>query len=213
MRTLLNTKGFTLIELMMAVGFAALLMSGVFAFYSAASQSYASGVTAQSLQDGANIVLSKIIEGSTESGTVYRLSTSSSYMIPNGQPGELYSCGHGAQTTACNSSAAFSELYFCQDSPCTGVNDPTARWYYLNSLGSAILYHHPVNGFWNDETVYTAPPGATLTLRFSPAAVSTPLNVVEIDVALVQTLSANITNKRLAASGAASTYVLLRNHP
>ena len=69
---------------MMAVAFSVLLMTGVYGFYNASSQTYSSGISGQNLQDGANIVISKIIEGETESGVVYRLSTAVSYMIPNG---------------------------------------------------------------------------------------------------------------------------------
>ena len=213
MHTPMNNKAFSLVELMMAVAFSVLLMTGVFGFYNAASQTYSSGVSGQTLQDGADIVLSKIIQGETESNTVYRLSTAVSYLIPNGSANELYSCGGAPQGTPCNAGNFFSELYYCQDSPCAGSNDATARWYYLNNSGTAIIYHHPRSGGGAiDETLYTAPAGSTMTLRFSPAAVSTPLNVVEIDVALTQNLAAGITNQRLAVSGAASTFVLLRNH-
>ena len=206
-------QGFTLVELMMAVAFSTFLMIGVYSFYNAASQAYSTGVTGQTLQEGANIILSKIIEGSTESGTVYRLATSASYMIPNGSAAEKYSCGGAPQTTACNSGNFSSELYFCQDNPCTGYNDPTARWYYLNSSSTSVIYHHPASsGGTVEENVYTAPIGSTLTLRFSPAAVNAPLNVIEIDVALTQKLASFITNKKLASTGAASTFVLLRNH-
>jgi hypothetical protein len=80
------------------------------------------------------------------------------------------------------------------------------------------MYHHPAAGGGTiEENIYTAPAASTLTLRFSPAEVGSPLapssNVVEIDVALIKNLSVNITNKRLATSGTASTFVLLRNHP
>jgi len=210
----MNNKAFSLVELMIAVAFSVLLLTGVFAFYNVASQSYTSGVSAQTLQDGAGIVLSKIIEGEIESGVVYRLSSAVSYMIPNGAVNALYSCGGAPQATPCNAANIFSELYYCQDSPCGGAGDLTARWYYLNSSGSAVLYHHPkVGGGTIEENVYTAPAGSTLTLRFSPAAVNTPLNVVEIDASLTKNLFANITNKTLATSGSSSTFVLLRNHP
>lgn len=188
---LINSKAFSLIELMMAVAFSVLLLAGVYGFYNVSSQSYFSGVSGQVLQDGADIVLSKIIEGQTESNVVYRLSTSASYYIPNGNP---------------------NMLYYCQDSPCS-PGDHTARWYTLDSTNTKVLYYHPTSNQLGLDVIYSAPAGSTLTLRFSPAAVGAPLNVVEIDVALTKNLSANITNKRLATSGAASTFVLLRNHP
>ncbi len=212
---LFNNKAFSLVELMMAVTFSVLLLTGVYGFYNVSSQSYSSGISGQTLQDGTNIVLSKIIGGGTESSVVYRLATSVSYMIPNGSANALYSCGGAPQVAPCNTNNTSGELYYCQDSPCLGANDPKVpRWYYLNSAGTAVIYHHPASsGGTIEENIYTAPAGSTLTLRFSPAAVSTPLNVVEIDVALTKNLSANITNKRLATTGAASTFVLLRNHP
>lgn len=201
-------------ELMMAVSFSVLLMTGIYGFYNASNQVYNSGVSEQNLQTAANIVLSKIIEGETESGVVYRLSTAASYMIPNGTGNYLYSCGGSPRATPCNASNLSGELYYCQDSPCGGYSDPTARWYYLNSGGTSVIYHHPKsNGGTVEETIYTAPAGSTLTLRFSPAQVGTPLspsaNVVEIDV----DLTSGISISRLATCGDASTFVLLRDHP
>lgn len=210
-----NNNAFSLVEMMIAVAFTVLLLTGVYGFYNVSNQSYSSGITGQTLQDGANIVLSKIIEGETESNVVYRLSSAVSYLIPNGSANALYTCGGASQAAPCNANNLSGELYYCQDSPCLGANDPQVpRWYYLNSTGTSIIYHHPkAGGGTIDETIYTAPRGATLSLRFSPAAVGVPLNVIEIDVALTKNLAANITNKKLATSGAASTYVLLRNHP
>lgn len=213
----MNNRAFTFVELMMAVAFSVLLLTGVYSFYNASSQTYSAGISGQALQDAATIVLSQIIEGGTEPTGVYRLSTAISYMIPNGTGNGLYTCGGSPQAASCNASQTASELYYCQNSPCSqsgGVNNSTARWYYLNSTGTAVIYHHPTTGGGTvEQTIYTAPTGSTLTLRFVPAAVGTPLNVVEVDVALTKNLSANITNQRLAISGAASTFVLLRDHP
>jgi len=204
--------GFTLVEMMIAVAFSVLLMAGVYGFYNTASQDYTSGISGQTLQDGTSIVLSKITEGESEKGIVYRLSTAVSYMIPNGGANFLYTCGGAAQAAPCNASNLSGELYYCQDTPC-GSGDATARWYYLNNTGTAVIYHHPAsNGGTIEENIYTAPPKTTLTLRFSPAT-SVPANEVEIDVALTKALAANITNKRLATSGTVSTFVLLRDHP
>jgi len=220
-RTAMNNQAFTFVELMMAVAFSVLLLTGVYSFYDVSSQSYSSGISGQTLQDGTNIILSKIIEGKIESGVVYRLATSVSYMVPNGSTNSLYTCGGAPQIAPCNTGNTSGELYYCQNSPCSqsgGVNNSTARWYYLNSAGTAVMYHHPaVGGGTIEENIYTAPTASTLTVRFSPAQVGSPLapssNVVEIDVALIKNLSVNITNKRLATTGAASTFVLLRNHP
>lgn len=204
----LDTLAFSLTELVIAVALSVILFAGVASFYNAARSVYASGIWSQTLQDAANIVLSKIIAGESEAGIVYRLATSSAYTIANGTaPNALYTCGGNPQAAPCNTANPFSELYFCQNNPQTnpcGVTNLTARWYYLNNTGTAVIYHHPTTGGATvEETIYTAPPAATLTLRFSPAAVTNPNNVAEIDVALNQ----NNT------SGAASTYVLMRNHP
>jgi hypothetical protein len=210
----MNQRGFSLLEMLMAVGFSVLLMTGVFTFYNVSSKSYSSGIAGQSLQDGANIILSKIIEGETENGVVYRLSTSNTYSVASGtstsNTNYLYSCGGTAQTAPCNNANASSELYFCQDNPSpTNCNfkDSTARWYYLNSTSTSVIYHHPSSsGSVVEENIYTAPTGSSLRLRFSPPSLgstSSPSTiVVEIDVALISN----------TASGAASTFVLLRNH-
>jgi hypothetical protein len=211
-------SAFTMVELLMAVAFSVLLLTGVYGFYNAASQSYNSGISGQTLQDAADIVLSQIIEGESESGVVHRLSTANSYMIPNGSANYLYSCGGAPQAAPCNANNPSGEIYYCfnaqtADSPCVGAGDTNARWYYLNSAGTAIIYHHPAAGGGTvEQKIYTAPKGSTLILRFVPAAVNTPLNVVEIDVALTQNLWPGIANSRLA-TGAASTFVILRNHP
>ena len=196
----MNNRGFNLVELMMAISFSVFLMAGVVAFYNAANQAYSSGITAQSLQDGANIVINKIIEGATESGVVYRLSTATAYYIPN-----------------VNSSM----LYYCQSSPCTAANTP-ARYYTLDVTNTKVLsfiIRQPTR--WDMTSSIRHPRG----LRFSTPRPTVgrsasprpqwahPANVVEIDVALTENLAANITNKKYATSGSASTFVLLRNHP
>ena len=220
----MDQQAFSLVELLMAVAFSALLMTGVFSFYNTASQIYSTGISGQALQDGANIVLSKIIAGSSEAGIVYRLPTSQTYTIASGlvtaNTNSLYSCGGTAQSTPCNTSNPFSELYFCQDNPVQSIpstncnyTDPTARWYYLNSTGTSVIYHHFTNsGKPIEEKIYTAPKGSSVTLRFSPATINAFFDV-EIDVAVLPNLSPGISNKRITTSGAASTFVLLRNHP
>jgi hypothetical protein len=185
------------------------LMMGVFGFYDVASQSYNSGISGQTLQDGANLVLTKITKGEVEAGTIYRLDTGQSYLIPNGTASALYTCGGAQQAASCNSTWVSSELYYCQDNPCT-PGDATARWYYLNSAGTAIKYHYPGEPNNLDITLYSAPTSSSMSLRFSSATLST--NVVRIDAALTKNLFAGVTNLRLASSGAVTTFVLLRNH-
>ena len=69
---------------MMAVAFSVLLMTGVYGFYNASSQSYSAGISGQALQDGANIILVKLLKEKRIQRDVYRLSTAVFYMIPNG---------------------------------------------------------------------------------------------------------------------------------
>ena len=210
MRKLLNKNAFTMIEMMMAVGFSVLLLTGVYGFYNAASQSYSSGISSQILQDGANIVISKIMEGQWEAQTsaVYRVSTSAAYYIPNNLS---------------------NILYFCQDNPLEDPCTPTersVRSYTVDASNQHVLYYHPTSNPLGYDIIYTAPAGSTLNVRFSPAqqpnptpppAYTTIPNVIEIDVALLQNLSSTgATNKRTSTtsgSGAATTFVLLRNHP
>jgi hypothetical protein len=200
----------TLTEMLIAISFTVFLMMGVYGFYDVASQSYNSGISGQTLQDGANLMLNKITRGDLESGTIYRLDTGESYLIPNGTATALYTCGGAAQAASCNAIWLSSELYYCQDSPCT-PSDPTARWYYLNSAGTAIKYHYPGEANNLDITLYTAPTGTSMALRFSTATASA--NVVRIDAALTKNLFVGETNLRLAPSGSVTTFVLLRNHP
>jgi len=144
-------------------------------------------------------------------------------MVPNGTANALYVCAHGQspRAAACNTSNPASEIYFCQDNPTyCNYNDATARWYYLDSTGTIVYYHHPASSSTTvDEVIYKAPTGASLIMRFvppmtppSPSVANTSV-VVEIDVALSEILKTKVTNQRLAATGSASTYVLLRNHP
>ena len=223
MRTRMNNNAFTLVEMMIAIAFTVLLMTGVFGFYNTSAQVYSSGISGQALQDGANVVVSKIMEGESESGTVYRLDTAVTYMIPNGVGAALYTCGGAPQAASCNANNTSNEIYYCQVSPTCTYNDGTARWYYLNSTGTSIIYHHfKTGGGTIDEKIYTAPKGSVLKLRFSPAQRPNPTpppttltmpNVIEIDVDLAQNVSANVTNSRLTTtSGDTSTFVLLRNH-
>ena len=126
---------------MVAVAFTVLLLTGVYGFYTASSQSYSSGISGQALQDGASIVISKIIEGGQEpSGSVIRLGTSSSFYIPNNNP---------------------NILYFCQDSSCS-ANDSTARWYTLDPTNTEVLYYHPTSNPLGYDVLYTAPAGLLL---------------------------------------------------
>lgn len=193
-RTKTNHLGFSLVEMMMAVSFSVLLLTGVYGFYNTSSQSYSSGISGQALQDGASIALSKIIEGGTEpGGGIFRLTTSAAAYIPTGNP---------------------NILYYCQNSPCI-TTDPTARHYALDPTSTKILYYHPTSNPLGYDIIYQAPKGSSFfnqatnskTLRFSYAQYNSQIlpNVIEIDIALTG-------GTTRIHSGAASTFILLRNH-
>lgn len=200
MNTRLNHNAFTLIESTMAIGFTVLLMAAVYGFYNTSAQVYSTGIIGQTLQDGANTVIRKIIEGQTEAGITYSLATSASYYIPTGNSNVLYFCQDNSLTNPCSPS------------------DTTARWYALDPSRTSLRYYHPTANFIGYDVIYTAPTGTTLTLRFAPPPLPKPPEVgnqaveVEISVVLTQNVSAETTNNKVAASGTAITNVLLRNH-
>lgn len=87
---------------------------------------------------------------------------------------------------------SLSELHF------TALGELTERSYRLNGSATSVIY----NSGSGEEVIYTAPPGATITLRFSqPYSGMT----IGIDVAIIQNISG------MTVSGSASTYVPIRN--
>lgn len=172
-----NNRAFTLTEILVASLIALSLIGAVTSFYILSNRTYSVGVAKQWLQDSANIILTKIIDGKQEPGGVIRLCEAVSYNIVN-----------------------ISELHF------TGI-DGVERWFRLDNSSTNLIYHHPTASGTIDETIYSAPTGTTITLRFS-----TPLGaqytgvVVGIDAALAKNVSGS------AVSGSASTYVNIRNH-
>lgn len=178
MRRINNHKAFSLIETLMAVVFTVILVMVVVNFYNVTRVAYVTGVAEQTFQDGVNVMLSQIIQGKTEPSGVFRLSEAVSYSIPN-----------------------LSELHFW------GTDD-VERWYRLNNTSTQLIYHHPTAAGTVDEVIYSAPAGATITLRFSvPAVANYTSSVVGVDVALSQ----NINGRTVI--GSASTIIHLRNHP
>ena len=185
----MNKKGFTLVEIMMATLISVVLFVGIFNFYYVSKSIYALGIARQALEDGAHVVVSKMIEGGTEAGGgTYRLAQGVSYCIGSGA-----SCG----------TVTTSELHF-------RGTDSIERWYSLNNTNTALIYHHPIAGSPGgaDETIYTAPMGAAMTLLFwIPAVNNYPAAAVGVNV----TLTKNVFGKNV--TGSAATVVTLRNHP
>ena len=169
-------------ELMVAVFIAVILIGIATSAYILVQRAYSVDSAGSWLQNSANAVLTKIIKGETEPGGVFRLSEATSYNI-----------------------VSISELHF------TGT-DGTERWFRLDNTSTSVIYHYPTSAGTTDETIYTAPSGATITLRFStPVGPQYSGVVVGIDVAIFQNQS--ISGAIKTVSGSASTYVNIRNHP
>jgi len=168
---------FTLVEILIAAAIAVFMIGIVFSFYYSSNQAYSMGISRQQLQDDANVILAKVIECKSEPGGVFRLSEAVSYHI-----------------------AAISELHFVG-------TDRIERWFRLDNSSASIIYHHPTASGTTDENIYSAPTGATITLRFStPSGPQYTGVVIAIDIAITKNVSGN------TVSGSASTYVNIRNH-
>ncbi len=184
----MNRKAFTLAEVLIALAFSVSLMIVVTNFYSVTRKVFADGLSRQSLEDGAHIILSRIIGGKTEPGGVVRLAQAVEYCFGPGA-GCLPSSQH--------------QLYFtCLDN--------ISRWYRLDNTNTSLIYHHPTaaSPAGEDEVIYIAPSGVTIALDFwSPTAIDPnfryPAGAVGVSVTLTQN----------SITGFASTLVNLRNHP
>ncbi len=183
MRKFINKKAFTLVEIMVSTACTLALILAVYNFYNLTKQVYTSVLSRQTLQDGANIVLSKIIEGGTEPTGVFRLAQGASYCIGSG-----LSCG----------TINASELHFWG-------TDSIERWYFLDNARTSLMYHHPTaaNPAGADERVYAAPKGSILTLLFWIPTGNYPAADVGVNVALTQN----------TITGSVTTQINLRNHP
>ena len=155
-----DEKGFTLAELLVAVGMSAMLTGLIFVALISSRQLCTSVTADQDLQQTANVIMNKIIKGGSEPGGIFRLSEATSYTI-----------------------ASISELHFVG-------TDGIERRYFLNNTGTSLVYRHPTAAGTQDEVLYTAPTRTTLTLRFWPLAGSTYTNItVGIDVGLAKTVN------------------------
>ena len=155
-----DKKGFTFLELVIAVSLSVMLTGVTLAALTSSRQICTTVSADQDLQQTANVIMNKIIKGSSESGVTYRLSEAKSYTI-----------------------VTISELRF------TGI-DSVERRYFLSNAGTELRYRHPMVGITTDELIYRAPTGTTLTLRFWPLAGSNYTNItVGIDVGLSKTVN------------------------
>ena len=174
-------NGYTLVEIIVSTAITIILITILYNFYTVANLIYSTGLSTQALEDGANTVLIKMIEGKSEPTGMFRLAEGVSYTIPS-----------------------INRINFVG-------TDGVTRSYRLNNSATALIYNHLTIAGATDETIYTAPVGATIILRFSvPNVVNNATAVVNIDVALTQP-ARNSAGSRLL-SGSASTIVNLRNH-
>ncbi len=191
MRRSLNITAFSLLETLMAVAFTSIMFVAVYNTYNMAKQAYNSGIAGQALQDGANLILARIIQGGTEPTGIYRLSEGVSY-------------------TPINS----SRINF------VGVDGLTRSYSTNGGAGDAtqVIYSHPcgacatsstVLGLANyvDEIIYRAPTGAIINLTFDPG--TNPL-YTGVSVTVYVALQQNVGGRTV--SGTTSTMILLRNH-
>ncbi len=135
-RRLGDKRGFTFVELLVAIGLSALLTALILAALISSKQICASVTADQDLQQTANVIMNKIIKGASENGITFRLSEATSYTV-----------------------ASLNSLYF------VGI-DCVERRYFLNNTGRELWYRHPVAGVTSNELIYRAPTGTTLALRF-----------------------------------------------
>jgi hypothetical protein len=97
------------------------------------------------------------------------------------------------------------------------LNSVATRWYSLGSNGTSIIYHHPTYSGVQDEIVYTAPSGATITLQFYQHPVALPSEggpgdvYTNVDVCINLAIFQNVNGQNI--SGAATAMVNIRNHP
>ena len=155
-----HEKGFTLAEILVVVAITAMTVGVLTSAFIVYQQTAAKATVEQSLQQISNVIINKIIKGSSEPGGTFRLSEAVSYQI-----------------------VTTSELHFVG-------TDGIERRYYLNPAGTSLLYNHPTAKGTVDEVIYTAPAGNTLALRFWVLAGTPYTNVtLGIDVGLSQNVS------------------------
>jgi len=168
-----NKKAFTLAELMVAAALGILIVAATVHFYFSTNNTYSSSVSRQQYQDFAHVILSKIIDGQSLVGGAH-LSEAVSYNI-----------------------VSLSELHF------TDING-VERAFYLNNAATSLMFNPDVNSPNSAiQTVFTAPSGTLITLRFSHLYTG---EVVGIDAAISRVVSG------ATIAGSASTFVTIRNH-
>ncbi len=175
----INNKAVTFSEILVVSLVAVCIVAAVTSFYSLTNRTSSIESSEQWLQQCANTILTKIVEGASEPGGVFRLSEATEYTV-----------------------VSLSELRF-------KGTDGIDRTYRLNAGATSVIYHHPTSSFpaGEDQIIFTAPSGTTITLRFYiPAGAQYTGVVVGIDAALTQNISGR------AISGCVSTYVNIRNH-
>lgn len=134
-----DKRGFTLLELVVAIGLSTLLTGALLAALTSSRQLCTSIAADQDLQQTANVLMDKIIKGEAEAGVTYRLSEATVYSV-----------------------VTLSELDF------KDIGDASWRAYFLtlSNTGNELWYRRPIAGVAAVELLYKAPAGTTFTLRF-----------------------------------------------
>lgn len=189
----LDNKAHTLTELILASAITVILIASVLGAFIFTKRIYASSIAMANLQRDADVTLKKIIKGEHETtdpaGVFRRLSEAKTFKIS-----KIYTTKTKLEFTVTDNSVSSGS-------------------YYSDSTGTSILHHHPGSTSAQDETIYTAPPGATLVLQFAQHDPGYPPGDVytNVDVCINLMISQNVYGRNI--SGSATAMLNIRNHP
>lgn len=155
-----------------------LVIASAFGAFVTSKMMYSTGVAELNLERSALAITGKMIRGIEEQGNMYGLRLARSYELPSVTP-------------------AGSAIYF------TGT-DLNIRKFYLN--GNSVSYESPTQSP-GTQTIYTAPTGTSIILRFWNPPGYIDNETVGIYVGLIQNIGTR------TVSGSVSTYVNIKNIP
>ncbi|MFA5146465.1 MAG: type II secretion system protein [Candidatus Omnitrophota bacterium] len=173
-----NKSAFSTIEVLVSTVIVTLIFASTIGAFMLVKGVFRDKEAEINLQQNVNTIAARIIRGHPEQGSIVGLRSAVSFTIPVVTP-------------------AGSRIQY------TGTDD-NVRSYFLN--GNSIIYASPTQSP-NQQTIYTAPPGSSVTLRFWEPAGVTDNETVGIYIAV----SRQIGNRTI--SGSLSTYINLRNVP
>lgn len=172
-------KAYTMTELLIASAIAILLLASALGSFVLTKAVYTHGMANYYLQKDVDILMARIIRGAKEeSGGTYGLRSAVSFTIPTATP-------------------AGSRIDFVG-------TDANTRSYFLNN--NAIVYTSPTQSP-NEQVIYTAPSGATITLLFWEVPDYIDHELIGIYISVTQPIGTR------TAAGSITTYVNKRNIP